>query len=228
MFKILLLTFVLGSGFLSQAQTTRFFEFRTNCGHGNWQDTTFIAAATDQVLIDTVLAHLSRPLSQRKFIAGTIDYGDGGHNRNASHWFLWHFVPDQWGLVDASIEVCDGCPYSDLDSDTAYWVGSLGSFCPWTGLPVREVFPTTGTNEYEPKNGLTIFPNPAQDRFFVRGHKANAVARIFNAQGQMVISSILTESNSAISISSLSEGLYFLKISSDNNLITKTVLVSKQ
>jgi hypothetical protein len=136
------LTFImlLTLGFIGKAQT-RFFEFSTStfCGHGNWQDTSFIASTSNQAVIDSVLANLARPLNQRNFINGPIDYGNGGHNHNANHWFLWHFMPSQWSLVELAMEVCDGCPYTDVDADTAYWVGNVGRFCPWSGRPVRDL-----------------------------------------------------------------------------------------
>ncbi len=157
---ILVSILILTSGLFSQAQTVRYFEFTTDCGHGNWQDTTFIASTSNQILIDSVLANLDRPLNERKFINGPIDYGNGGHNHNATHWFLWHFIPNQWNLVELAAEVCDGCPYTDLDSDTAYWVETIGYHCPWSGQPVREVLIPTGVNEQNLENEILIFPNP--------------------------------------------------------------------
>ncbi len=142
----LIFILVLTISFIGKAQTIRYFEFSTTCGHGNWQDTTFIASTSDQAVIDSVLANIARPLNQRKFINGNIDYGNGGHNHNASHWFLWHFIPNQWSLVEMTIELCDGCPYSDVDADTATWVGTIGLFCPWSGRPVREISNPLGIN----------------------------------------------------------------------------------
>ena len=47
--KKLLLSIILGLSicFTSISQITRYFEFTTNCGYGNWQDTSFIAATSD-------------------------------------------------------------------------------------------------------------------------------------------------------------------------------------
>jgi hypothetical protein len=142
----------------------RYFEFGTTCGHNNWQDTTFIAAAANQAIVDSVLANLARPLNQRNFIAGPIDYGNGGYNRNAGHWFKWHFVPDQWTLTELAIELCNGCPYSDLDADTAYWVGTVGSFCPWTGIPLREVAGPSVLHKVNQPLEVDLSPNPAVDK----------------------------------------------------------------
>lgn len=57
---------------ICKTQTLRYFEFNTNCGHGNWKDTSFIASTSNQVVIDSVLANIARPLNQRNFISGPI------------------------------------------------------------------------------------------------------------------------------------------------------------
>jgi hypothetical protein len=220
--SILFLTF----GFISNAQTTRYFEFSTNCGHGNWQDTTFIASTSDQVLIDTVIANIARPLNQRKFINGNIDYGNGGHNHNSSHWFLWHFIPNQWSLVEMAIEVCDGCPYSDVDADTATWVGTIGQFCPWSGKPVREVSNPLGINEQFLENEILLYPNPAKDKLNLKWNNSNNISIIiYNSIGQELSTIFLSKQNRIIDISELHNGLYFLKISDGNKAGIKKLIV---
>ncbi len=41
--------------------------------------------------------------------------------KNATHEFKWRYNQTDWQLTDISIEIYDGRPYSDVDSDTAYW-----------------------------------------------------------------------------------------------------------
>ena len=56
------------------AQTTRYFEFSVpECGHGNWQDTSFIAATDDPAIIADVLEDITKPFQERRFIIGPID-----------------------------------------------------------------------------------------------------------------------------------------------------------
>ena len=99
----------------ASAQNMRYFQFSVACGHGNWQDTAFVAATNDTALINTVLAEMAKPMEERMFINGPIAAGHAGYNRNATHWFKWHFVPNEWSLVEFAIEVCDGCPFTDTD-----------------------------------------------------------------------------------------------------------------
>lgn len=225
----LTLILVLAIGFIGKAQTTRYFEFSTTCGHGNWQDTTFIASTSDQVVIDTVLANLTRPLNQRKFINGNIDYGNGGHNHNASHWFLWHFIPNQWNFVEIAIEVCDGCPYTDIDADTATWVGTLGQFCPWSGRPVREVSNPLGINEQILENEILLYPNPAKDKLNLKWNNSNNISVIiYNSIGQELSTVFLSKQNEIIDISELENGLYFLKIIDGNKIEINKIIVDQK
>ncbi len=211
----------------SQAQTMRYFEFMTSCGHGNWQDTTFIASTSDQVVIDTVLANLSKPLNQRKFISGKIDHGDGGINHNASHWFLWHFIPNEWNLVDFATEVCDGCPYTDVDADTFYWIGTIGQFCPWAGIPVREVSdPASGMDKNQWQEEVTIFPNPAIKTLNVTWKNSSRVyMTVYNILGQEYTTFIVSNQNEIVDVNQLDQGIYFVRITDLKNTCVKRLMI---
>ncbi len=164
--NILLLLFTAALCTCVRAQSEaplRYFQFRPVCGHGNWQDTAMVAATNDSLLIAALQQELAKPFDERQFINGPIAHGDGGHNANADHRFAWHFLPNDWELVDLAIEVCSGCPYTDLDADPVYWVDTLGLFCPWSGRPVREIEePLTGVRP-APSEVLpvSVYPNPA-------------------------------------------------------------------
>ena len=220
---------VLIVSFITKAQTTRYFEFTTTCGHGNWQDTSFIASTSNQVVIDTVLANIARPLNDRKFIAGLIDYGNGGHNHNASHWFLWHFIPNQWNLAEVAIEVCDGCPYTDVDADTSYWVGNILQYCPWSGRPMREVSNPLGINDPIFENEILLYPNPAKDELNLKWNAFNDISvTIFNPIGQELSTFFLSKDKSIIDISELQNGLYFLEINAGNKTEKKKLIIDGQ
>ena len=185
--KTLLYTLLLGVYLSLSAQQTRYFLFTTQCGHGYWQDTAFVAATNDPEVIDSMLANLSRPLPERKFINGPIADGNGGHNHNAGYWFKWHFVPNEWTLVENAIEVCDGCPYSDLDIDTDYWVNTIGQFCPWSGQPLKEVSAPTDLAVIGTPVTVRIFPNPAVNSLYIdHDYYGDATITLLNAMGQRV------------------------------------------
>jgi hypothetical protein len=210
-------TFILGIILLSlttaaHAQGMRYFQFTTSCGHGNWQDTAYIAATNDPAIISDVYAELGKPFDERKFVAGKIDYGHGGYNHNASHWFLWHYIPNQWQMADVAMEVCDGCPYTDLDADTAYWVRNIQHYCSWGGRPVKEVPKPLGIDKPIAQSGISFFPNPASGRLYFD----NATGRtmpftIYTTTGQQVLAGIIPATHTTVNISALQNGLYIIR-----------------
>lgn len=223
---LILLPFIVLFFSLANAQTTRYFEFTTACGHGNWQDTAFVAATSDQAVIDSVLANLTRPIEERKFIVGPIDYGNGGVNHNANHWFLWHFVTSEWDLADFAIEVCDGCPYTDVDADTAYWVGNIGQFCPWSGKPVREVSLVSGVKDPDFGQNVPLFyPNPAQGQITLElPDGEGATVQVFNALGHKLFQISNPQSQQTLDLSQYQCGLYYLKFTKGNSTVTQKLV----
>ena len=67
----------------------------------------FIAVTRDDEIIESARGQLMLPISERTFhIHGVVVAGNGGHNLNWS----WHFIPEDWVLVEESVEVCDVSP----------------------------------------------------------------------------------------------------------------------
>jgi hypothetical protein len=76
---------------------------------------------------------------------GTLAYGDGGIN--APH--EWHM--EGTTLAEVTIELCDGTA-TMVDDDVAYWVETVGQFCPWNATVVA-IDPMTPPNNGEDPNG---------------------------------------------------------------------------
>jgi hypothetical protein len=215
-------------GLASKSQVYRYFEFSSSYCNTGWQDTSFIAATSDQNVIDTFLAELNKPLHQRKFIAGPITYGNGGHNHNASHWFLWSFIPDKWTLTDIATEYCDGCPMF-VDADTALWVGHIGFFCPNSANPSREVSEPIGFTTIKKPDDFTIYPNPFENVIFIKKntHLRSPVSlKIYDPLGKLVYEEPVDYSSEGVNLAFLNDGLYFLCVSSD--LISATSRIIKK
>lgn len=68
-------------------------------------------------------------------ISGTLKRGNGGFNTGYS----WHLDPRSVTFPDLTMEVCDGRPRSEVESDTAYWFGSVKVYCPWGAKVVSRV-----------------------------------------------------------------------------------------
>ena len=96
----------------------RYFRF-SSCPketHSNWQDTSFVAATSNPEVIAKCLAELRLPLEERTlFPLGKLAQGNAGYNKNATHNFSWHFIENDWEMVENGIEIYDGCAYTDAE-----------------------------------------------------------------------------------------------------------------
>lgn len=207
-----------------QSQDTRYFQFSTFCGGNDWRDTSFVAALTDPELINTVISEIERPFEQRKFIIGDIAQGDGGFNFNGEHRFNWHFVTDKWQLAEVAIEVCDGCPFSNVEQDTAYWVGNLGFFCPWTSKPAREIF-LTSVDEVETRGNIKVYPNPASQSVFIQHTIPGKVTIELRSVTQANLRFIPTVIDGRIDVADYPPGLYILQFRGEKSFYTKKLVI---
>ena len=210
----------------SQAQTLRYFEFNTSCGYNETRDNSFIAATSNTDLINSVLAEIAKPIEERKFINGPIDFGNGGHNKNGSYWFNWHFIPDQWELADSATEVCDGCPYTDVELNTNYWVNTVKYFCPWSGKPIQEVSEPLNVNQSNGLNNLTFYPNPAKKNIYFKWNTQDGFkVELFDVSGKALKTYNLTKQQPTINITSLPQGIYFMKITKQHQTVVKKLII---
>jgi lysyl endopeptidase len=75
---------------------------------------------------------------------------------------------------------------------------------------------------------IYVYPNPAKDYVFIMNNVTPELKyELFNIQGQRVQHSQLNDVNSTLDITSLQEGIYFLRLSSGNTSLTKKVIVKK-
>jgi hypothetical protein len=213
-----------------KGQTLRYFQFHTGgCNNGAaWQDTSFIAATADTAVIDSVLADLAKPTTQRRMITGKITYGDGGYNHNASHWFLWHFIENQWYLADISLGIYDGCPYTGVDADTSHWIGQAGYFNPIYSYAVKEIGKPADVNNVLNENDIVVYPNPASNELFIKNDvNQKPDVSIYNVLGQ-VLMSYISFAGKYIDVSKLADGFYFIKIQAGDYKIIRKVEVNNK
>ncbi|MFZ5551502.1 MAG: choice-of-anchor L domain-containing protein [Bacteroidota bacterium] len=70
-----------------------------------------------------------------------------------------------------------------------------------------------------------LFPNPANESFFISGLKENGTLRIMNEMGQQVINIPVTGSSVKVETSSLPAGIYFVQFTGTEKTITRKLLV---
>lgn len=208
------------------AQETRYFQFRAFCGGDDWRDTSFVAAATNADLINAVLAEIERPFEERKFIIGDIAEGDGGFNFNGEFRFNWHFVTDQWQLAEVAVEVCDGCPFTNVHQDPDLWLNNVGFFCPWTSKPVQEIT-LTDLDEFKESQAasISVFPNPSRDQLFIKHQlKGPVQLELLNMANSRLRFYPKWEAGS-VSLSGYPAGIYTLLIRSGGDVFSKRLVI---
>jgi len=79
---------------------------------------------------------------------------------------------------------------------------------------------TTGIVEYSNEN-ISIYPNPATDNLTISGIVQPTVANIYALDGQLLKTNMLNYSINDISLNNIPEGIYFIKLQTDNEIIVK-------
>lgn len=91
----------------------------------NPEGETFFVRFVDPEMI-SLAERIAAGKEPQRIVTGRLRCGDGGFNRGWS----WHLDPNSTSLVEASIELCDGCP-SFVEAELDYWL-RLGRYCPWS------------------------------------------------------------------------------------------------
>ena len=130
---------------------TRYFRFLHTS-----DSTTFVAATSQDDVLESVEAQLDLPFEEReKFIIGPVAEGNGGHNGD----YPWHFETDEWTLTEVAMEACDGRP-AYVSENVDYFVEKVGRYCPWNARVLQEV--------QAPEDGGRPLTVPSDERAPVR------------------------------------------------------------
>jgi hypothetical protein len=105
----------------------------------DWRDSSFVVATSDTALISKIQAQLALPVAQRQLVSGRLIAGNGGYNKNSTHFFKWRLKENDWDLADVSIEISDGRPYNDVDINLSYWLNTVKRFSPWGSYIKKEI-----------------------------------------------------------------------------------------
>lgn len=199
------------------------YRFSLTAQSPDWRDSSCVACTSDPDVIADVNQQLSIPFMQRnKHINGAIAAGNAYVNKNAHYNFLWHFKVNEWSLREMSMEVCDGRPYSDVDLDTAYWLNTIGFFCPWSSIVAAEI-PATGLRNISGGYvDIALYPNPASDKVSVAfAEDFDGHISIYDLRGYKIYNRQLNQpggSTAVLDISGIANGQYVLRLEGGNVL----------
>jgi len=110
----------------------RFYRFTHQSDDINY---TIVAKTSNPQVIAKAEQELQKPFDERRLhINGVIERGRKEYNPDWS----WHFIENEWDLVELSTEVCDGRP-GFVEDDLDFWVDQVGRFCPWSSRIESEI-----------------------------------------------------------------------------------------
>ena len=132
------------------------------------------------------------------------------------------YIVDNWRWVDlASLGEVTGLRMFLESTDAgAYGMNTPAYFC------IDNMYVNVGQNEairdVENNNAISVYPNPTSGKFYISTDTYSTVD-VYNVNGQ-IVSHFDTDGRNCIDISDLSTGMYFVRIASDNGVVTKKLI----
>jgi hypothetical protein len=158
-----------------------------------------------------------------------IVWADNDTSQGALHAnFKLSLLGDEIILSNANGTIIDSVSFGlqMTDISTGRSPNGTGSF---TALP-----PTFGWNNdvsaipaAEVPNGLFLFPNPAEGKFYIQSQVKNAQIRVTAADGRQVILKNVNSNNGWIEVdaSGYAKGLYLVTISDDTIIVSQKLII---
>jgi Secretion system C-terminal sorting domain len=81
-----------------------------------------------------------------------------------------------------------------------------------------------GTSQNSLQNSLTIFPNPTNNLININANNMILQTEIYDVNGRLIANSSHNSENVILDVSSLSNGIYMLKIATENGVSTQKVV----
>jgi hypothetical protein len=79
--------------------------------------------------------------------------------------------------------------------------------------------------EENTSKGFEMYPNPARDILQLEGVTRQALVRIFDATGRVVLHHTIQNERESLSVASLSQGIYFVRYESEGNVVVKELMI---
>ncbi len=197
---------------------------QANCGSGNTSDwTTAVSFTTANEDTPTCPAPTG--------LTATVDHTDvtltwQQEPNTATEWQINYRLATEstWSTVTATTTTYT---LTDLTANAQY-VANVVAHCT-NGLTSDEsntvTFETNniGIEDYL-SNAVTLYPNPATEMVSVAVSDANIMitgVEIYNVYGQLINTIVSTENPLRINVSGLADGMYYVRVTTDNGVVTK-------
>ncbi len=90
---------------------------------------------------------------------------------------------------------------------------------------VAAIGASVGMNELEEGNYITVYPNPAENQLTISGNVSLQKIELYNIAGQLIFSEKISATKYQMSLDAIASGIYFVKISAMNKVITHEKIV---
>ncbi|MRX41285.1 T9SS type A sorting domain-containing protein [Flavobacterium sp. LC2016-23] len=152
-------------------------------------------------------------------IDGSVDYSNGILSSNMPNaTYQWIDCANNNAVIPGAVNQT----YTPATSGTYSVVITSGS-CSVTSDCIKVT--TLGRTDFDPVSNLRVYPNPSHDVFNIEADTA-AKIEVYDSLGKEIRTENINEGTSKLDMSSYPTGLYFLKITNENNQ-RKTVKIVK-
>lgn len=119
----------------------------------------------------------------------------------------------------------DGMGLTSNGSDLGQWSSSSHYNQQWSLISTKSTIPDESTANAE--NYCTIYPTAVDNMLnitLMNGMENGAMVYLYNSTGQMMLSENIVGENNSIDISGLAQGIYFIKVSNDKEVVNKSII----
>ena len=129
------------------------------------------------------------------------------------------------GACNPNLTVVTTEPLIGLTANETYYVQVWSNFAEQGTFSMRLNVPGLAISDFDSSN-FALYPNPVNDILNISYNKNISAIAIYNLMGQEVLSQTSTDTISKVDMSSLSNGIYMVRVTTDNQV--KTIKVIKE
>jgi len=132
--------------------------------------------------------------------------------------------PVNWSEGSTSSSIIVSPTVTTTYSFTGLYTTSSSRTCTAQSSKTIVVNACIGINELEALQNITVSPNPANDKLFIQNPMNIEMKRVSlqSVEGKEIL---MLDNKYEINISTLSEGIYFLKLETDKGFLTKRIII---
>lgn len=106
------------------------------------------------------------------------------------------------------------------DKNTGYIVGDNGTI-------LKTAFGPVGLNEnkFTIHSDINVYPNPAHDHFTIGNKNLKGTSELFDVSGRLLFTKDLEKNETTFSVEGMENGIYLLKIKTEEGVFTKKIVV---